>query len=320
MADNHSKSYPPLLFYIKVCAYPLMGLLTMLGIAWLNRGWIDPYSVNKPALFFIILPVTYYLSIPIAFSIWLYAIREHHYFNTRYFNGALCLCVMVCFMVATGGNWHIYPHIDTVFGLLAVLGGCFIFVHPKAFFRHAFFDRRLATVAVIGVTASATYTLLEYELWQTLCLSAARACQKLLALFDIETSISLVRMRWNVPVLLSSQQFNILVYQPCSGFEGIFLFIFLLSALLMIDWKMLRILPITELYMIGIIYMHGMNVLRIFSLFLLGYYANAPDAPPWLARQKDVAVDVLHSYIGQIYYIIAFMLFSYIMYRYNPST
>ena len=318
MPDPKKILPPTLLYYLKIISVPATGLCVLLSLKMLARGYIDPFG-DRPwdGNAFILPPALYFLSLPVTFAFWIYALRDTHRF-TLSFSPSACLLSMVGFLLAASLDIKTYHVAVVIAAMIGCVAGVFIFVNWREFCRYAFRDERMTCVALIGITASACYSLMDKYMWQKMAFSAAQSSGVMLQILGIDADTRVQRERNNeMSTVLSSDWFTILVYQPCSGLEGIFLFTFLLSIVILLDWKLLKKIHLIETYLIGFIYMYLANVLRITSLFVLGYFSHAPDASPLLASMQGLPLHIFHSFIGQIYYILAFMLFSYLLYAYT---
>jgi len=322
--DSYHRIMPPSLgpglpYYLRVGFVPVMGLIVLLALKWIERGYIQPFE-DDGGIDFVPAPVIYLLSLPAGFLFWLYALREEKHFALS-FSPIAALLSAAGFIIAaslkmTTHHWEI-----TACALAACIAGCFIFISFKEFYRHAFRDQCKALIALIAMGSSAAYSAMDYHMWQRMAFSAASSSKWLLEIFGIDITASVTKHKGqHSAATLTSENFTILVYQPCSGLEGIFLFTFLLSIVILLDWKLFKGIHFIETYLIGFIFMYLANVLRISSLFVFGHIAHAPDASPLLASMQGMPVHIFHSFIGQIYYLLVFMVFAYILYAFvTPS-
>ncbi len=90
---------------------------------------------------------------------------------------------------------------------------------------------------------------------------------------------------------------------PCSGLEGIGLFLFLFTALVLVQHREINKKKLFILYPLGIIGAFGVNILRVFSLFLVGHFISA-----------KFAQGGFHSNAGWILFTAYFLIFIYYSY------
>ncbi len=98
-------------------------------------------------------------------------------------------------------------------------------------------------------------------------------------------------------------KFNALIVKECAGIEGIALFLFLFTIVVLIDHKQLNFVRVLFLYLLGIIGMIILNIFRIFILILIG-----------VEYSGGFAVGVAHSNLGWILFGLFFFVFLYIFY------
>jgi len=100
----------------------------------------------------------------------------------------------------------------------------------------------------------------------------------------------------------------------CSGLEGIFLFIFIFSLILILDWNSYVKKQAFLIYLIGIIYMIFLNILRI-SAFLI---ARVEAIGIWGDTEaNELFVWFFHANVGWIFYLIGIGIFFTILFRFK---
>ncbi len=97
---------------------------------------------------------------------------------------------------------------------------------------------------------------------------------------------------------LGAAGFNVGISKECSGIDSLLLFISLYSLLLVLDWKRMHIKRMLLLLIPGIIGTVLYNILRIYSLIMVGIYID-----------PEFAIDVFHTNIGWILFLVFFMVF-----------
>ena len=307
--------------YLKIASLSALGLGLLLIFSWTPRTtfvWVPRHFIPVGrgwSWFVITFPVSHLLSIPAAFVLWLYAWRRDYTFTMR-FSFTAFLASYIGFMVAAGLNASQYRSTVMCFALLGTLAGLAVFIDIKQLLRPAMQDWKLTLIALLTASISALYNLLENQTWERLCRSTASMVYWLLHSFGFEIGLTIGSDKNHIPITtISSKAFVLQVYRPCSGMEGIFLFLFLLSAIFVIDWPLFKRSRIIEIYLIGIIYMFLVNVLRIASLYALGYFAWQPDASAFMQSLRATPIEIFHSVAGEIYDFIAFVFFALVLYR-----
>lgn len=300
-------------YYLTAGSFMLAGLMLTQIFQWMT---VDIPKLSSDGITWFTPPVIYLLSLPPIFLFWIYRLHEHHAF-TLTFSPIFAILSVVSFVIANSMDMKTSHMAITALTLLGCIAGGFVFINWREFKRYAFRNERITCVALLGASASGIYSLMDKYMWQKMAYSAAQGSQWVLEIFDLGTKVGIAKQPDNVlATMLTSDNFSLFVYQPCSGLEGIFLFIFLLSIVLLMDWPMLQRIDLIETYLIGFIFMYAANILRIVSLFLLGHFAHAPDASPLLASMRGLPIHIFHSFVGQIYYIFAFMIFTHLLYAY----
>ena len=103
---------------------------------------------------------------------------------------------------------------------------------------------------------------------------------------------------------VTTPNFSIQIGAWCGGFEGIALFLFLLSAFVLYDWRFFgRTRGLWMPFVATIPYVFTINVMRIAAIFLYAVLV-ASDAGQDAARQA--AVEMFHSNAGWVIYSLAF--------------
>ncbi len=314
MQKNNETSafYSAAKYYLTIGSIMLSGLLLLQIMQWLNMPTL---KLSSDDILWFTAPSLYFLSFPIAFLFLIYALREKKRFAIS-FSPVACAVSVVCFMLSAGLNIKTYHSAVAILSFSGCVAGAFVFINFREFITQALVDKRQSSVALIGASASAIYSIMDNYLWQRISYSSANTSQWLLELMNMEMKSGVHKNGKELAATLYSDYFTLIVYRPCSGLEGIFLFIFLLSIAVLFDWKILKRIKLIETYLIGFIFMYLGNVLRIVSLFLLGHFAHAPDASPQLAYMRGLPSHIFHSFIGQIYYVIIFMIFAKLLYSY----
>lgn len=106
------------------------------------------------------------------------------------------------------------------------------------------------------------------------------------------------------PRTLSVSGFNALIGEPCSGVYSMFLFTCLYLFIFFLDYKKLNRKKMLLMFIPSIIGLFLVNVIRIYLLMLVGVFIS-----PYFART------MFHSYIGSILFMVYFIVFWLIFYK-----
>lgn len=294
--------------YLSIGAVSLAGVLTLFILqAFFFGTWLLENGQHLEQLSAEFLPV------PIAFLLWVRCMEKSEKFNLSFspFFCALAMEAYVALFVIRA------PAFTVGILLVAVLAGFFILVPFGEALGRLISRPREALILTIAATAAANYYWLTRVIWVQIVDATAHVVYAVLYLFDNSIVINTRKMAEieMAGIEIYSGYFNILVNPSCSGLEGIFLFAFMLSVMLLIDWDLFKRRSILLLYALGVILMFFVNALRITAFFTVGYWAYRPDAWEWVQSLKGAPVFLFHSYVGWVFYLIAFGLFAGWMYR-----
>ncbi|MFM8284542.1 MAG: exosortase E/protease, VPEID-CTERM system [Planctomycetaceae bacterium] len=92
--------------------------------------------------------------------------------------------------------------------------------------------------------------------------------------------------------VIGTEAFNVAIGAPCSGYQGIFLMIFLFAGYLWWFRRIHRFPQVLLIFPIGIVLSFVLNTVRIAALILVGIYIS-----------PQIAVDGFHSYAGWLAFL-----------------
>lgn len=288
-------------------ALPALGLSLLYMLPWPEGPRFSLTRIVHPES---LLPV------PFAFFMWFWLMdcEQEFHLKPRWLTGAASLLLMA---IAADPADHVHGPGQAAALALGTLLGLFCFAAPGECLRRAPAQPRLLLVTLALALSSVGFYATVLYLWYPMSRSTALIVYYLLDAAGMEISVhAFERMGKTMlkPALeLSTAEFSVTILPMCSGLEGIFIFCFLLSATLLLDWKLLSRMRLLELYLAGFLLMFLMNVLRIALIFLIGVWGKQPDAPSWAKR---IGLQMFHSHAGWIFYLLAFGLFVTALYRF----
>ncbi len=296
--------------YLKIGGFSLLGLLAINIHGWIKRGWVFPdhTTITESVMIF---PASYLFTLPFSFLLLIRALNRQEKIQTRFSLGVL-IASLVLFIIGFNINAKKHDDIAAIFLATSIVLGLFIMVPFLAFCHRVRSSPVLGAVAAFGSCVSCLYNLFDTFLFERLCQSTAFVVYCMLHSIGFQIGVNVSD---GENVRLFSRYYMLAVYRPCSGIEGIFMFQFLLSAILMFDWPIFRRMHLIEMYLVGFLYMFLVNCLRIASLFTIAYFASMPDASEAMQEWRGAPKQMFHSFAGQIYYFIAFTVFAMIVYK-----
>jgi exosortase/archaeosortase family protein len=104
---------------------------------------------------------------------------------------------------------------------------------------------------------------------------------------------------------LAVGDFGVIIGSPCSGIDGMSLFTMLFMMMIAFDWSRVNKVKAFLIFPIGAIGMFCMNIVRVFSLMVVGKTISV-----------DFAIGAFHSNVGWIIFITYFLTFLYFVYPY----
>lgn len=130
-----------------------------------------------------------------------------------------------------------------------------------------------------------------YGIWNLLASSVLTAVKDLLDLTGIHGA-------YIPPHTLVFTKFGINLIQACSGVDSIALFTALYVLFGVIDWVRFDHRKYAALFIPALIVLVGVNILRVFTLILAGYYIN-----------PQIAFSLFHTYAGMLFFILYSIIF-----------
>ena len=251
------------------------------------------------------------LPVPFAFLLWVRLMERDEKF-TLAFSPIFC-ALSITLLIAMLE----FPDMQQYLFATGIIAGLFVLAPFTTCMHHIIRQPRPALVAVVAAMAGFNYYWLMQSIWMKMCDWTVRTVYFILHSVGMNNVVvhnlnDYVRVHSfnNQVILINSPSFTIAIMPACNGLEGIFLVNFLLSVMFLFDWQVFKRMHILLIYLLGIIYMLFMNPLRLAVYFWFGSWANRPDAWHWVQSLRGAPVYLFHSYVGFVFYLIAFGLFA----------
>jgi exosortase/archaeosortase family protein len=103
--------------------------------------------------------------------------------------------------------------------------------------------------------------------------------------------------------LLSAGGFSAYIDNPCSGIEGLTLFIFLNLLIFTLDHKEINKLRNAVALVIGLLGVYGLNILRVYTVYFVA-----------ILYDPRFAIHIYHTNAGWILFILYFIMYWLIIY------
>jgi exosortase/archaeosortase family protein len=283
--------------FLQLWSYGKAGALALTGI--LTVGAIRHY-VNDVSWDYLNL-IAQFLPVPVVFALWLRAVcptgGQLHRHSLLYAGLA-----MIAFCIASSPASHEMRRLCLFTGTALAL--C-VYVSPQRFWVLYRDQPRAFFVAAFLASGYALYPIINQSVWFPLCKGTATV---LAQLFDaLGMNVGTYEYR-GLKMMLESPQFKINVHAPCSGFEGMLLFLGLYHAVVLWDYKLFSKTDIWGISLVFCFIAFVVNTIRIGALFLLGYFAYDPNAGEVMASFRGASVELFHSTIGFALYLLVFSL------------
>ena len=110
------------------------------------------------------------------------------------------------------------------------------------------------------------------------------------------------------PRALFVKNFVVSIEEACSGVDSLFLFRTLYICIGTIDWKKFNKLKLILMFFPAVMGLFLVNILRVYLLILIGVLTN-----------PQVTIQLFHTYLGMILFIIYFTIFWRFTYRWMKS-
>lgn len=180
----------------------------------------------------------------------------------------------------------------SIFFFLAI--GIFSLASIKEIIRN--FKKELFYFLIFGIVAYALMAFV-WQFWPYLSAIVLKITYFLLDFLGVDVQIVNNDM-------LRVKTFVVKIGEACSGIYSIFLFSALYIFIILLDRKKLNKTKASLIFAPALLGAFFVNVLRVFSLMLIGGYIS-----------REIALGLYHSYVGMIFFLIYFSLFLILFYN-----
>jgi len=203
--------------------------------------------------------------------------------------------------------------------VVGVIAGFFALIPFRPFVEHLRHDHRAVAVAIVAALCPNTYLALNLWAWSHLSGVTNAMIRGALWVCGFATTIYTTEEKGgdgkltDFNVHIASSDFSVHIGSLCSGFEGVFMFVFLLSVFVLLDWRLFsKVTRLWVAYLLTIPFILIINVSRISGLFLYAEWYI------WWYKGNGVGratMEAFHSNIGWMLYFVAFTAFLPLLYR-----
>lgn len=217
-----------------------------------------------------------------------------------WFAGSLAsfLAAWVCIDNLLAGEREVINLLGAHFGLLGslVLAAIGSFGPKNIHSLTKNYKRELITAGGLAVAFYIFLTVV-YALWKPLASIVLYGVNWLLGMTGLEATIL-------EPHTLMFDKFGITIAEFCSGIESIALFTGLYAIVGILDWKHINKRLYFIVFPFALLFLFGLNIVRVYGLIMAGYYIN-----------PHIAFSLFHTYAGMVFFIIYSAIFWAIAYK-----
>jgi len=162
-----------------------------------------------------------------------------------------------------------------------------------------YFKKELAVSIIIGIVFRFVYPLFSFT-WNFFSGATSKAVYYLLSLSYKDAFLLTNR---ESPVIQASG-FGAKIFSPCSGVEGMTLFLTLFIIVMVIEWRFIKLPNALFLLVTGTFGVFLLNILRVYFILLLGIEISA-----------EFALGFFHSNVGWLLFSAYFLVFEFLTYN-----
>jgi len=185
-------------------------------------------------------------------------------------------------------------HALALSGFVFLVLGVYGFGFVKDFVKK--FKKELGYFLVFGIIV---YSFMKavWSLWPYLSLGVLESIKFLLKLIGVQVNIL-------GPASISVNGFAVEIAEACSGVYSIFIFSALYLFIVFLDWDKMNKKKAGILFIPAVLGAFAFNILRVFVLMLVGAFIS-----------RSLALGMYHSYAGMVFFLIYFLLFWGLLYK-----
>ncbi len=233
--------------------------------------------------------------------------------------GWAAICVLALTLAALKSVTPYEPVARTALACLGVLAGVVASTPFFAMLHRVRTAPKAAALAAAIAGMPLAYSTLQLEWWALMVGPTTAATAAIVSIFGWKVSTSYGTRLWDDGSVrdyhgyVATPEFSVQIGSWCGGFEGVTLFLFLLAAFILFDWREFcgarRLwLP----FVATIPYLFVVNVLRIAGILL---YALSVVGAKGADAASNAAVETFHSHVGWVIYSLAFGPYLWAVYR-----
>lgn len=198
------------------------------------------------------------------------------------------------------------------FFAVTLFSSLFVFV-PVAQWKERYVVNHRPTLSVLaGILCLTSYPLIVEYYWHSLASMVGSSVTWTLNAIGLD-----VRYSMGKSLILQHRELTARLMKPCSGMEGIFLFLFAFTLTWGFDKGRLSLRRRIAAYAAGVLFMFSLNVARIVAFFVFSVSVSHSA----LGRGPEQQIIALfHSGVGLAFYLIGIVAFLWAVYRFRPHS
>jgi exosortase/archaeosortase family protein len=158
------------------------------------------------------------------------------------------------------------------------------------------FKKELLYFIIFGIIVYSFMNVV-WSLWPYFSAGVLVVVKFLLSILGIEVQVL-------GPSTISVHGFAVQIAEACSGIYSIFIFTALYLFIVLLDWNKMNKKKASLVLIPAVAGAFAFNIIRVFVLMLVGAYIS-----------RDIALGLYHSYSGMIFFLIYFILFWGLLYK-----
>lgn len=168
-------------------------------------------------------------------------------------------------------------------------------------------NKRPTLAVLIGIFILAIYPYVITYYWRFLARSVGICVYHALTFLGLDVKYSM-----GTTLFLQHRVLTARFMQPCSGLEGIFLFLFAFTVVWGFDNGRLSWKQRIATYVCGVLLMFSLNIARVVAFFAFSVALSRSSLD---RRPEEMLRTLFHSGVGIVFYLVGISLFLYLVYR-----